>query len=274
MEVNQIEALELELLLEAIWRRYGYDFRHYARASLRRRVDSARRELGSLSISHLQARLLYSEEAFEQFLRSMSVTVTELFRDPDFYAAFRQQVMPLLSTYPFIKIWHAGCATGEEAYSMAIMLHEEGLLPRCQLFATDYNNQSLETAREATYPLERMSSYTRNYIEAGGRHSFADYYNAHYDFAKLAPFLSENITFAHHNLVADQVFGEMHVIICRNVLIYFDQDLQDRTLGLFYESLCPLGVFCLGSKESLLRSSVQGRFESLDKKQRIFRRIN
>ncbi len=272
MQIGDIEALEIEVLLEAIWRRYGYDFRQYARGSLKRRVDNACRELGVTRVSALQDKLLHSEDAFEVFLRTLSVTVTELFRDPDFYVAFREKVVPILSTYPFIKIWHAGCATGEEAYSMAILLHEAGLLKRTRIFATDYNNQSLDLAREGVYALERMAGYTRNYIAAGGSSSFSDYYQARYDFAQLLPQLKEHITFAHHNLVSDQVFSEMHVVICRNVLIYFDQELQNRALGLFHDSLCPLGLLCLGSKESLLRNAQRAAFDELDGKQRIYRR--
>lgn len=272
MEPREIEAIELELLLEAVWRRYGYDFRQYALGSLRRRVNNACRDLGNLPLSQLQAKLLHSEEAFDIFLRSMSVTVTELFRDPAFYEAFRKKVVPLLATYPFIRIWHAGCATGEEAYSMAILLHEAGLLKRTRIFATDYNNQSLDLAREGVYPLERMASYTRNYIEAGGTHSFSDYYTARYEHARLAPFLKENITFAHHNLISDSVFGETHVVVCRNVLIYFERPLQDRAVGLFHESLCSLGFLCLGSKETLIRSRWRDDFDDFDSKQRIYRR--
>ncbi|WP_107851526.1 CheR family methyltransferase [Oceanimonas marisflavi] len=270
---QELEQIELELLLEAIFRRYGYDFRHYARASLKRRVAQRMQRAGIDRISGLIPPLLHDRGFFDQFLKDMSVTVTDMFRDPDFFVALRTQVIPVLKTYPFIKIWHAGCATGEEVYSLAILLKEEGLYDRAQIYATDYNNHSLAVAREGIYPLKQMQQYHENYLRAGGRRSFSDYYHARYGAAKMNDSLRANVTFANHNLASDGVFGEMQLVICRNVLIYFDQQLQNRVLTLLHDSLSHRGFLCLGNKESLKFSSVQDRFEDHVYEQRIFKRL-
>ena len=273
MPPNDIERIETEILLEGIFRRWGYDFRHYARGSLKRRL---KHRLGLSGLNHLSEmlpKLLHEEEFFDLLLKDLSVTVTEMFRDPRFYVALRQQVVPVLRTYPFIKVWHAGCATGEEVYSTAILLKEEGLYDRTQFYATDYNNQSLEVARQGMYPLDNIRTYTANYNAAGGKASFSDYYHAKYGSAKMNDALRENITFAYHNLVTDGAFGEMNLIVCRNVLIYFDKTLQDRVLSLFCDSLCHRGYLCLGTKETIGFSAVSDRFESVVGKDRIFRRV-
>ncbi|WP_198649959.1 CheR family methyltransferase [Zobellella maritima] len=271
---KELETIELELLLEAIFRRYGYDFRHYARASLKRRVAQRMQRAGVGRVADLIPLILHDRECFDSFLKDMSVTVTDMFRDPDFFAALRSQVIPVLKTYPFIKIWHAGCATGEEVYSLAILLKEEGLYERTQIYATDYNNHSLAIAREGIYSLKQMQQYSENYIRAGGRGSFSNYYHAKYGAAKMHESLKENVTFANHNLATDGVFGEMQMVICRNVLIYFDQQLQNRVLTLLHDSLSPRGFLCLGNKESLKFSAVQGLFEDQVYQQRIFKRVH
>ncbi|GHA20933.1 CheR family methyltransferase [Oceanisphaera arctica] len=270
---KELEKIELELLLEAIFRRYGYDFRHYAQASLKRRIAQCMQQAGVSRVADLIPPILHDKGFFDDFLKFMSVTVTDMFRDPDFFATLRSQVIPVLKTYPFIKIWHAGCATGEEVYSLAILLKEEGLYERTQIYATDYNNHSLAIAREGIYSLKQMQQYSENYIRAGGRQSFSDYYHAKYGAAKIHDSLKANVTFANHNLANDGVFGEMQMVICRNVLIYFDQQLQDRVLTLLHDSLSPRGFLCLGNKESLKFSAVQNCFENQDYAQRIFKRV-
>ena len=273
MQSKDIERIETEILLEGIFRRWGYDFRHYARASLQRRLKHRLGLSGLKHLSDMLPKLLHEEDFFNLLLKDLSVTVTEMFRDPRFYGALRKTVVPVLKTYPFIKVWHAGCATGEEVYSMAILFKEEGLYDRTQFYATDYNSQSLEIARQGMYPLDNIRAYTANYNAAGGKASFSDYYHAKYGSAKMNEALKENITFAYHNLVTDGVFGEMNLIVCRNVLIYFDSSLQDRALSLFCDSLCHRGYLCLGTKETIEFSAVSDRFETVAGKDRIFRML-
>jgi len=273
MPAKDVEQVETEILLEGIFRRWGYDFRHYARASLKRRLQHRLALSGLNHLSEMLPKILHEEEFFNLLLKDLSVTVTEMFRDPHFYVALREQVVPVLRTYPFIKVWHAGCATGEEVYSTAILLNEEGLYDRTQFYATDYNNQSLEIARQGMYPLDNIRAYTANYHAAGGKASFSDYYHAKYGSAKLNEALKENVTFAHHNLVTDGAFGEMNLIVCRNVMIYFDGTLQDRALSLFCDSLCHRGYLCLGTKETIDFSAVSDRFEAVAGKERIFRMV-
>ena len=272
METRDIEGLELDLLLEAIVRRYGYDFRHYSRASLERRVRAAATRLHCATISALMGRVLHDPAIFQELLFGLSITVTEMFRDPEVYAALRARVLPYLATYPFIKVWHAGCATGEEAYSMAILIKEAGLAERTTIYATDFNEDALARARAGIYPLDAVREFNRNYIAAGGRASFADYYLARYDNAIMNAELKKRLTFARHNLVTDQVFGEMHLVLCRNVLIYFDRDLQGRVLTLFRDSLVHGGFLCLGSRESLAFSPVADDFETVVPERNIFRK--
>ena len=271
MTPKEIEAIEIDLLLEGILRRFGYDFRHYARASLKRRLKRRMNLWGMDHISQMLPAMLHDEAFFDTFLRDMSITVTEMFRDPSFYQEVRERVIPVLKTYPFVKIWHAGCATGEEVYSLAIVLEEEGFLDRAQIYATDFNTHSLEVAREGIYPLDKIQEFTANYNRAGGVASFSDYYHARYKAAKMDSRLTRNLTLAYHNLVTDGVFGEMHLIVCRNVLIYFNRTLQTRVLGLFTESLCRRGHLCLGTKESMEFSEVANRFDTVSREGKIFR---
>ncbi len=272
MREKELKEIELDLLLEGILHRHGYDFRHYARASLRRRLASLMAKLGVDHISEAIPRILRDDSVFNDFLREMSITVTEMFRNPSFYAAVRKTVFPYLKTYPLVKIWHAGCATGEEVYSMAIMLEEEGLYQRAQIYATDFNNESLDKAKEGIYPLDRMKKFMASHNKSAPKGSFSDYYHAKYRSAKMSDTLRERITFANHNLVTDGVFGEMNLIVCRNVLIYFDKALQNRVLTLFRDSLAHRGFLCLGSKESLDFSAVAREFEAASKKERIFQK--
>ena len=269
----ELERTEIELLLEGIFREYGFDFRAYAYSSLRRRLWK-RVEAEQLSnLSELQARVLHDRDAMERLLLDLSVNVTAMFRDPVFHATFRTDVVPLLRTYPFIRIWHAGCSTGEEVYSMAILLEEAGLYDRARIYATDINEVVLQQARRGIFPLERMQEYTENYIRAGGRKSFSEYYTAKYDGALFSPSLTRNVVFSQHNLVTDRSFSEFNVIFCRNVLIYFDRELQNRVHSLFYDSLVMFGILALGSKESLRFSQYEPCYEKLHAREKLYRKV-
>ena len=268
-----LERIEIELLLEGIFRHYGFDFRAYAYASIRRRLWKRIEEEKLTSVSALQEQVLHRPEMMEKLLLDLSINVTAMFRDPGFYQTFREHVVPLLRTYPFIRIWHAGCSTGEEVYSMAILLREEGLYDRARIYATDINEVVVHRARAGIFPLERMQEYTENYIRAGGTRSFSEYYVAKYDGALFSPALQRNVVFSQHNLVTDRSFAEFNVILCRNVLIYFDRTLQTRVHGLFYESLVHLGILCLGSKETLRLSDYEASYDELSGADRIYRKV-
>jgi chemotaxis protein methyltransferase CheR len=268
-----LERLEIELLLEAVYRHYGFDFRGYAYASLRRRVWKRIQAEGLGTVSDLQAAVLHDPEVLDRLLDDLSVNVTAMFRDPGFFLAFRERVVPLLRTYPFFRIWHAGCSTGEEVFSMAILLEEEGLYDRARVYATDMNERVLRQARAGIFPLERMQEYTDNYIRAGGRRSFSEYYTAGYGGALFHPALLRNVVFAQHNLVTDRSFSEFNAILCRNVLIYFDKALQTRVHRLFYDSLATFGVLALGGKETLRFSAFEECFEPLAPGDKIYRKV-
>jgi chemotaxis protein methyltransferase CheR len=264
--------IEIRMLVEAVYLKYNYDFRDYTGASQKRRLLVAMREMDCATVSALEERVLHEPDAFAQLLQYLTIPVTEMFRDPEYFAALRTQVVPFLKTYPSLKIWVAGCSTGEEVYSLAILLHEEGLLERSLVYATDINPQSLDAARRGVFPLDRMRLYTENYQKAGGARAFSDYYTAAYGGALFDRALIENVTFADHSLSTDSVFSETHLISCRNVMIYFNRRLQDRVLGLFHESLCHRGFLGLGSKESIEFSRYADRFEVLAKRERLFRK--
>ena len=268
-----LERLEIELLLEGIYRHYGFDFREYAFASIRRRLWRRIEAEGLRTVSSLQERVLHEPRMMEQLLLDLSINVTAMYRDPGFYLAFREQVIPTLRTYPFVRIWHAGCSTGEEVYSMAILLEEEGLYDRARVYATDINELVLQKARGGIFPLDRMQEYTENYIRAGGTRSFSEYYTAKYDGALFSPALRRNVVFSQHNLVTDRSFAEFTVILCRNVLIYFDRDLQSRVHGLFYDSLVRFGVLGLGSKETLKFSEYEDRYEAISVAEKLYRKV-
>lgn len=268
-----IERTEIELLLEAIFRHYGFDFRSYAFASIKRRIWKRAHAEGLRTVSALQDRILHDAAVMERLLLDLSVTVSAMFRDPSFFRAFREQVVPLLRTYPFLRIWHAGCSTGEEVISMAILLEEEGLYDRCRVYATDINEVVLQRARAGIFPLDKMQEYTQNYQRAGGRRAFSEYYTARYEGALFSPALLRNVVFAQHNLVTDGSFAECNVILCRNVMIYFDRTLQDRVHELFHRSLPHLGILALGQKESLRLSPFEERYEPIDGREKIYRRV-
>ena len=272
-ETDQVEALELELLLEAVFRLYGYDFRDYARTSMRRRVANIMRQEGVESISALQDRVLHDRACWERFLNGLSVNVSAMFRDPGFFLAFRQHAVPLLRTYPFIRIWQAGCSLGEEAFSLAILLEEEGLYDRTLIYATDINDATLRQARDGIYPAELMQKYTQNYLHSGGQRSFSEYYTARYELAMLRPALQRNIVFSQHNLVSDAPFNEFNVILCRNVMIYFNRTLQQRVHNLLYESLSMWGYLGLGRSESVRFSQHEHCYEPVSERERLYRKI-
>lgn len=272
MSDDEIRDVEIRLLLEGIHHVYGYDFRDYAEASIKRRLSHWLAESPYANFSEAQAHLLRERPLFEALLAGITVNVTEMFRDPLFFKAVREQVVPFLKTYPFVKIWHAGCATGEEAYSMAILLHEEGLAGRYRMYATDINESVLQRAAEGVLSIGDMQRFTRNYQKSGGTRSFADYYTARYDRAILAAELRKDIVFAPHNLAVDAEFGEMHVVLCRNVMIYFKAALKERCLRLFDNSLLPGGFLCLGMKENLERRMPGERYAEIAPGTRIYRK--
>ena len=270
---DDVDEIELALLLEGVYRRYGFDFREYAPASLRRRVWRRVQAEGLTTLSALQDKLLHDPACMERLLLDLSINVTAMFRDPSFYVTFREKVVPLLRTYPFTRIWVAGCSTGEEVYSLAILLAEEGVYDRTRIYATDINESVLDRARAGVFPLDKMREYTQNYIKAGGQRAFSEYYLAKYDGAQFQRSLVENVVFAQHNLVSDRSFNEFNVIVCRNVMIYFDRALQDRVHRLFYESLAMFGVLALGAKESIKFSPVEDRYEDLDANERVYKKV-
>ena len=271
MNIPDREDLEIDLLVQAMLSCRGHDFSHYSRASLKRRVLHFLGMNGLATIADLIPRVIHDASFFASLLSGISVNVTEMFRDPLVYLFFRKHVVPVLRTYPVINVWHAGCATGEEVYSSAIVLAEEGLLERSRIYATDIDDQSLEKAREGIFPIRNMKDYTRNYQLAGGRGSLSDFYHSRYDCVIMDASLNRHMVFSKHNLVSDSAFGEMQCVLCRNVLIYFDEVLQNRALSLFAEALAPRGFLCLGTKESLAFSTVRDRFAVLDDPCKWFR---
>jgi chemotaxis protein methyltransferase CheR len=270
---RDLEKIEVDLLLEGIFRQYGFDFRSYAFSSLKRRLWKRITAEGLQSISELQDRVLHDPAMMEKLLLDLSINVSAMYRDPTFYKAFREKVVPVLRTYPFVRLWHAGCSTGEEVYSMAILLEEEGLYDRARIYATDINEVVLQTAKSGIFPVEKMQEYTQNYLRAGGTRSFSDYYVAKYDAAIFSSALTRNVVFSQHNLVTDRSFAECNVILCRNVMIYFDRKLQDRVHSLFYESLVQFGFLGLGSKETLKFSKYESCYEEIDARDKIYRRV-
>ena len=268
-----LERIETTLLLEGIYQHYGFDFRGYAWASLRRRLWRRTQAEGLTSLSALQERVLHDPAAMERLLLDLSINVTSMFRDPTFFAAFREKVVPLLRTYPFVRIWNAGCSTGEETYSLAIILREEGLYDRARIYATDINEVVLQRAKAGIFPLDRMQEYTENYIRAGGSEAFSEYYEADGESARFDPALLNQIVFAQHNLASDSAFNQFNVIVCRNVMIYFGRPLQDRVHDLFYDSLERFGVLALGHKESIRFTGHESRYEEIDASEKLYRKV-
>ncbi len=265
--------IEITLFLEAILLKYGYDFKNYSNAHIKRRLLHRLRTAKINNISEMQHKILYDKDFFRLILTDLSINVTEMFRDPLFYKEIREKVIPILKTYPFLKIWHAGCSTGEEVYSMAILLKEEGIYNRTQIYATDFNQLVLKKASDGIYSIDKIKEYTANYQKSGGNRSFSDYYTAKYNSVIVDKSLKENIVFADHNLVSDSIFAEVNLIICRNVLIYFDRVLQNKVIKLFEESLITGGFLGLGIKEDIRFTESSDNFKTFDKTQKIFRKI-
>lgn len=272
-EGTSVEDLEIELLLEAVARRYGYDFRNYAPASLQRRVRSAVMAENLRSVSGLQERILHDPDCLRRFVTRLSVHVTGMFRDPAFYRALRRTVVPMLRTWPFFRVWHAGCSTGEEVYSLAILLEEEGVADRCRIYATDISDDIVQRARRAVFPLRSMRDYTIAYQQGGGTGDFSSYYLADKHHAILREDLRRRIVFSQHNLVSDSSFNEFHLILCRNVMIYFDQDLRRRVYDLLHSSLVRFGVLGLGMRESLRFSHLYDLYDPIEEDLRLYRRV-
>ncbi len=271
---NNLEQIERDLLLEGIARHYGYDFREYATASLNRRICAIMEKEKLSSMTSLLERILHDPACMERFLENLTIHVTSMFRDPGFYRAVRTKAVPMLRTYPFIRIWVAGCSSGEEVYSTAILLREEGLYDRCRIYATDLSDEVIKRAQEGIFPLKSMRDYTRNYQQAGGKGDFSSYYTADHENAIFENALKENLTFSQHSLTADASFNEFNMVLCRNVLIYFSKSLQDRVFELLHGSLCSFGILGLGKKESLHFSPYERFYEELEPEQRLFRRVS
>ena len=273
MTTGDLEDLEIDLLLEGIYQRYGYDFREYARGSLRRRVRRRVDAEGTRTVSALQEKILRDQIALERLVLELSINVTSMYRDPSFFLALRTKVVPFLRTYPFLRIWNAGCSTGEETYSLAMLLQEEGLYDRTRIYATDINQRVLERAQDGVFPIDKMRDYTENYIKSGGRKAFSEYYVAGPEGARFRKDLIENVVFAQHNLVSDRSFNEFNLIMCRNVMIYFDKHLQNSVHDLFHKSLVNFGVLTLGRKESIRFTRHEDCYEELDATERIYRKV-
>ncbi|MEW9671092.1 protein-glutamate O-methyltransferase CheR [Ammoniphilus sp. 3BR4] len=272
-DTDELERMEIEFLLEAIFRRYGFDFRDYVFSSIQRRIMH-RVELENLrSVSGLQEKVLHDPQMMKNLLNDLLINVTEMFRDPGFFLSFRQNVVPLLRNYPAIRVWHAGCSTGEEVYSMSILLYEEGLHEKTRIYATDMNESVLKKAKQGAFPLNRMSLYTRNYLKAGGTRAFSEYYSVTGDQAVFHPFLCENVVFAPHNLAVDHSFNEFHVILCRNVMIYFNTALQNRVHDLFHDSLVLSGVLGLGQKENIAFTSKTACYKEIDPHEKLYCKV-
>jgi chemotaxis protein methyltransferase CheR len=270
---DDLERIEVQVLLEAIYQHYGFDFRGYALGSLKRRLWRRAYAEKVETMSALQDRVLHDPAVMERLLLDLSINVTSMFRDPTFFSALREKVVPLLRTYPYVRIWNAGCSTGEETFSLAILLREEGLYERTRIYATDINEKVLDRARDGAFPIEKMRLYTENYIRAGGTESFSSYYTSDGGTARFNSDLLDQVVFAQHNLVSDAPFNEFNVIVCRNVMIYFGKKLQDRVHELFYESLDPFGILALGHKESIKFTRYEDRYEALEQTEKLYRKM-
>ncbi len=269
----ELEDLEIQLLLEGVHRYYGFDFRSYAIASIKQQIHDLLQTDQLSSISHLQEKILHDPDYMEWFLSHLPAHATGMFRDPSFYQTFRTQVVPLLRTYPFIRIWQAGCSTGEETYSMAILLWEAGIYHRCRLYATDFNETHVLKAKAGIFPLSQIQHYDSLYRQTGGKRQFSEYYAVSYDSAIIHPYLKENIVFATHNLATDASFNEFNVILCRNVLVYFNPQLQARVHQLFHESLRRFGILGLGQQETLKFSPYQQCYRPMETQAHLYRRV-
>lgn len=269
---DTLEALEIRLLLDGIFQHYGYDFSNYAPGSLNRRIEEGVRREGVASVSGLLEKVLHDPDCMHRLIDALTIAVSDMFRDPGFFLALRNEVVPLLRTYPFIRVWHAGCGRGEEVYSMAILLEEEGLHNRCRIYATDLNEKVIRQAQSGIFPLDDMQEYTRNYLAAGGKRDFSEYYTAKYGNAMFRPRLKENIVFSRHNLVTDGPFNEFNIILCRNVMIYFNRSLQARAHNLFHDSLVTFGFLGLGRQETIKFTPHETSYEAVNEREKIYKK--
>ncbi|WP_231507680.1 CheR family methyltransferase [Bacillus sp. UNC41MFS5] len=274
LQTDEIERIEIDLLLEAVFRFYGYDFRNYAFPFIQRRINHRVCKENLPSISALQEKVLRDPIVMGELLSDFSINVTEMFRDPSFFKTFRTKIIPLVKDYPEIRIWHVGCSSGEEVYSMSILLHEEGIYEKTRIFATDINKSVLEKAKQGTFPLDRMQLYTKNYIDADGKRAFSEYYKAVDDKVFFHSFLQKNVVFAQHNLVTDQSFNEFDIIICRNVLIYFNKFLQNHVHTLLYKSLSRTGFLGLGNREGIKFTNYEHCYREFDASEKLYRKVN
>lgn len=270
---EELEKIEIDLLLQGLYSWCGYDYRDYSYNSIKRRVWHRIHAEKLTSITGLLDKVLHDPGCLKRLIADFSINVTEMFRDPDFFLKFRETVIPILRTYPTIRIWHAGCSTGEEVFSMAILLHEEGIYEKAKIYATDINSDVLKIAKSGFFSLENMKKYTNNYIASGGKNSFSDYYQVTNNGVKFDPYLTKNVVFAQHNLVTDRSFNEFQVILCRNVLIYFNKELQQKVHSLFYESLAMFGYLGLGDKETITYTNLESCYETICKGQKIYKKI-
>ena len=269
---TELEEIELDAFLDTVYKAWGYNFNDYARASLKRRIKNLVIQTGVTYISELIPIVLYDNSFINTILKTMSVTVTEMFRDPWVFKCFREVVIPKLKIFPRINIWHAGCATGEEVYTMAIILKEEGLLEQSQIYATDFNNNSLNAAKKGVYSISNFQLYSKNYLQAGGYATLSDYYTVKNDHIVMDESLKKNIIFSNHNLVEDGVFAEVNLIVCRNVMIYFKEVLQNRVFDLFFNSLAPRGVLLLGDKETIQFSTIENQLLTVASREKIYQK--
>jgi chemotaxis protein methyltransferase CheR len=272
-QVNELQDIEIGLLLDGLYRVHGFDFREYSRASIKRRILELMQAEKLETVSALQNKVLHDAACLDRLLLGLSVHATAMFRDPSFYLTFRKKVVPLLRTYPTVQIWIAGCSTGEEVYSLAILLQEESIYPKCRIYATDISQAVLRRARDGIFPLAAMRDYTNNYHQGGGKHEFSDYYTAQYGNVIFSSALRNNVVFSEHNLATDGSFNEFQVILCRNVMIYFNKDLQARVHNLLYDSLSMFGVFGLGNKESLKFTPRAGFYEHINENDKLYRKV-
>lgn len=267
---KELKKLEIDLLLEGIFHYYGYDFRNYAAPFLQRRISHRINTENLTTVSGLQEMVLHDSAVMERLFSDFSINVTEMFRDPSFFNLLRRKVIPKLKDYPAIRIWHVGCSTGEEVYSMAILLHEEGIYDKAQIYATDISTCCLEKAKQGIFPLEKMQLYTKNYIQSGGKKAFSEYYSVKKEQVTFHPFLRDNIVFFQHNLATDQSFNEFHMIICRNVMIYFNKNLQNHVHQLLYDSLYPSGFLGLGNREEVRFTGYAKYYNAFDSRERLY----
>ncbi|KGR78831.1 CheR family methyltransferase [Ureibacillus manganicus] len=274
LETNEeLEKFEINLLVNGLFDWCGYDFRDYAYPSLRRRILHRVQAEKLATITELLNEILHDTECLNRLIDDLSINVTEMFRDPLFWKEFREKIVPFLRTFPSIRIWHAGCASGEEVYSMAILLKEVGLYDKTRIYATDFNPEILKTAKSGYYPLEKMKRYTQNYLQSGGEFEFSRYYKVTNSGVKFDTSLMKNVIYAQHNLVTDSSFNEFHVIFCRNVMIYFNKPLQQKVHGLFYDSLSMFGYLGLGDKETISFTEFENQFDSISFKQKLYQKI-